>query len=540
MNLSQSDWDYAHERAGLFAGREWVFAQIRDFLSGPPGAFLLRGDPGAGKTAVSARLALASCGRTSPAADPAQPPIGSGSISAAVFCRAGKETVPELIQQLSRQLAESVDGFAGALQASLPQGINIFGPVTVSTGDVGAGATVAGVNITLPSDDELVFSRFVARPLRQLRESGAAQPVVLLVDAIDEAGTVSRNTFSRMLARLDGVHLIATSRPDKLVLYDFRKARRALDLVADAPPGDHDVRDYVRMRLRGRAPYDAVAVLADRIAAEAAGNFLYAFFVTRPLAQSGSLANLDGNLARVLSLPADGLPGVYGDFLDRQIGGDETRWADELRPVLGPLCAARGDGFTTEQLRQIAGRLTGRTFSLDKARDVTGGAAQFLTGPKPDGPFRVYHESFARFLTDSEQNPYWPVDLPGTSAAIVDALTGALPEDPLGGRDWTAAPAYVRRHLAVHADAAGPAVLLALVRDLDFLAVAAPVSVGPLLSPSDPQLGGIARIYRRAGPLLSPDPQVAPANAAYLREAACALTGSAKRFVGATSSPTVP
>jgi circadian clock protein KaiC len=79
MDLSQSDWKYVDEHAGAFVGREWVFAQVRSFLSGRPGTFLLRGDPGTGKTAVASRLAQASCGRLDTA--DSLPPVGGGVIS---------------------------------------------------------------------------------------------------------------------------------------------------------------------------------------------------------------------------------------------------------------------------------------------------------------------------------------------------------------------------------------------------------------------------------------------------------------------------
>ena len=68
MQLSELDWAYIQERAAYFTGRGWVFARLDQFLHGPPGVFLLLGEPGTGKTAVAAQLALAAAGRLTPAA----------------------------------------------------------------------------------------------------------------------------------------------------------------------------------------------------------------------------------------------------------------------------------------------------------------------------------------------------------------------------------------------------------------------------------------------------------------------------------------
>ena len=327
MNLSPSDWAYIEERTGSFVGREWVFARIRSFLSGPPGTFLLHGDPGTGKTAIAARLAQASCGRTAANSLPAQPPVAERTISAAVFCRAGRMTAVELIQRLSGQLAASVEGFVGELQSTLAPGISIRN-VRVETGPVtGDDAQVSGVRFELGTlSDERAFNGGVAVPLRRLRDRGAAQPIVLLVDAVDEAAEASGiNVFSRLLARLDGIHLIVTCRPDPRVLADFRAARHQVDLVSDAPPSDQDVRVYIGNRLRGRGPDATMGVLGDRIADRAASNFLYAFYVTGALVRSGSLADMDDLAARRRPLPVGGLPGVYEEFLDRQIAGDDDK-----------------------------------------------------------------------------------------------------------------------------------------------------------------------------------------------------------------------
>ena len=521
MDLSQSDWKYVDERAGAFVGREWVFAQVRSFLSGPPGTFLLRGDPGTGKTAVAARLAQASCGRLGTA--DSLPPVGERAISAGVFCRAGKATVAELAQRLSDQLAASVDGFADALQATAEPGITIRDVRVDVHGDVHAGGTVSGV--VLPRQDgKQAFSAGVAVPLRQLRERGAAEPIVLLVDAVDEAADVGEvNVFSRLLATLDEVHLIVTCRPDPPVLSDFRAAAHKLDLIADAPADDDDVRRYIRNRLTGQGPEDAVDVLAGRVSGEADGNFLYAFYVTGTLTGSGSLAGMDEKTARGLPLPTGGLAGVYEDFLDRQVAGDEKRWAGELRPVLAPLAVAQDEGLTTEQLRLVAGRIAGEPMTRTAIREVTRTARQFLDGPAPDGPFRVYHQSFADFLVDPEQNPDFLIDAAETHEAIVAAYAAT---DPLS---WDS---YARRNLALHASEAGQ--LDHLLEDARFLLAADPARLVPYLDAArSAPARAAAAVYRQSAHLLAPlDP---PMRASQLELTAHRLgcRGLAARIAGA-------
>ena len=457
MEVSPADWDYVAERADSFVGRTWVFARLRQFLAGPPGTFVLRGDPGTGKTAIAARLALASCGRL---AGDGSLPADPGTISAAAFCRSGKATVAELTQQLADQLERSVAGFAAArlaaaaAAAGVGVGVGNITDVTVTVaGDVGPDAVVAGVLLP-PGDDKRSFDANLAVPLRRLRERPAAPPVVLLVDAVDEAVAADQaNNFSGKLSELDGIHLIVTCRPDPRVLADFRRASEIVDLLADAPSGRDDVRDYVADRLRGHGPERTVSVLTDRIAREADGNFLYAFHVTGTLGQSEALARLDENAAARLPLPADGLPGVYADFLDRQITRDERRWREELRPVLAGISVARGDGLTRPQLAAAASQFAGQEFSETKVDDITRGFGQFLDKRDLNGPFRVYHQSFARFLTDPEQNAL-AIDQAEANRAVVRAFVRTTAERQLQGDNGTGDP-YLAAHLAAHAAGGG-------------------------------------------------------------------------------------
>src|SRR6266571_5641522 len=82
---------YINERTDNFTGREWVFQAINDWLADPDGSrfFLLKGEPGSGKSAISARLSQFSQGLP--------PPNGlshltQGYLSAIHFCSARDTT----------------------------------------------------------------------------------------------------------------------------------------------------------------------------------------------------------------------------------------------------------------------------------------------------------------------------------------------------------------------------------------------------------------------------------------------------------------
>ena len=159
------------------------------------------------------------------------------------------------------------------------------------------------------------------------------------------------------------------------------------------------------------------------------------------------LAGLDDAAARGVPLPEGGLPGVYRDFLRRELWRDDRAWSTRFGPVLAPLAVAQDEGLTTEQLRLMAGRLSEEPMTRTVVRDVTRTARQFLDGPAPDGPFRMYHQSFANFLVDPEQNPDFLIDAAETHNAIVEAYAAT---DPLSWDD------YARRNLALHASGGWP------------------------------------------------------------------------------------
>jgi len=523
MQLSELDWAYVQERVAYFTGRGWVFARLDQFLDGPPGVFLLLGEPGTGKTAVAAQLALAAAGRLTPAAAEAAP-RRAVPVAAAYFCRAGRVDLLDVAQRLSDQLAEAIPGFAHARQATLLPEIHV-GDVQVHTGDIAAGGSATGVHIDLSRlQAETAFVQAVTLPLKQVREAGESTQVVLLVDALDESlASQTAKELPRLLGDIEYAHLVVTARPDRRAIDWLRERAARVDLLADGPPGSDDVLEYLQRRLTPEGEPAAMATLAQRIAEQASGNFLYAFYVIEAFRGAHVLAALDDAAARGVPLPEGGLTEVYRDFLRRELWRDDRAWSRRFGPVLAPLAVAQDEGLTTEQLRLVAGRLGEEPMTRTAIRQVTRTARQFLDGPAPDGPFRVYHQSFADFLVDPEQNPDFLIDAAETHEAIVAAYAAT---DPL---NWDS---YARRNLALHASEVGQ--LDHLLEDARFLLAADPARLVPYLDAARSALGrAAAAVYRQSAHLLAPLDRPMRASQLELTAHHLGCRGLAARIAGA-------
>lgn len=145
-------------------------------------------------------------------------------------------------------------------------------------------------------------------------------------------------------------------------------------------------------------------------------------------------------------------------------------------------------------------------------------------GPGERSVFRPFHELLAAHLREEPQHEQsdgghrvdagWRKRRTEAESAITRALLDTL------SLRWQSAHPYIRNYLVQHAAGGEPQLLPELLADVEFLAVAAPSTLVPLLSTADPRLRDVVKVYRRAFPLLGDDPQ---ANLAYLLEAAAAL-----------------
>jgi hypothetical protein len=414
-----------------FTGRAWLLPILLNwYQQSDKRFFLLTGGPGTGKSMILAWLAGFG---PQPQYSAAQIQLKQlrMAVEAAHFCQAASRNIaPQaLAASIANQLTANVPGFGEALVATL--GASLTG-ISIRRIDIGA------------LGDELSFDRAFSEPLKKLYAGGYMQPMLLLIDALDEAQTYTGSiTLIQLLARLNDlprqIRILVTTR-DPRVIKHFGIAE-LFDLVSDAPRHAHDIRDYVVRRIACKqaiAP-EQCAKFTNRLSQAAQGIFLYADMVLNQV-----LPHLIDNLDLENYPFPDGLSGLYKDFLSRELEKDEDRWYRIFKPLLGLTAVAQGKGLTKTQLQLMTGTDIGPTLRICK---------QYLTGELPEGPFRSFHKSFADFLLEDESNSHYHIDARSMHQTIVDYYRGKAAT--WKGMEWDKVDGYGLRYLAIHLAAVG-------------------------------------------------------------------------------------
>jgi len=244
------------DQVGRFTGREWLLSKLLHWWDNSDDRVcLLTGDPGTGKSMLLAWLA----GVGPEPADPTTQALLArlrGAVKAAYFCQASSRNItPQAFAEATAdQLTQSINGFGEVLATTLAERVSIVGTAQAGTAEAGSHQTGVWIgHLDLSSlGDELSFDRAFAQPLKRLFDHGYSDPILLLVDGLDEAQSYTGYTLADLLSRLTDlpsqIRLLATTRDDPRVLTFFRGAQR-IDLIADADPNIDDVRAYAEIRL---------------------------------------------------------------------------------------------------------------------------------------------------------------------------------------------------------------------------------------------------------------------------------------------------
>jgi MinD-like ATPase involved in chromosome partitioning or flagellar assembly len=389
---------------GDFTGREWVFRQIANWLPTPDQSVLLvTGDLGAGKTALAARVIEMATGR---AAKPPDFALSAAQLVLTYACT--PETLARsFVEELARALADRLPSFAVALAkaaSSLPEAT-----VRVQS-RIGTGlGSVSDINITLDTisfgslSAELAFRHAVLDPFIEVeRGGGLGEPIVVLIDAVDATTVRATDNLASLFAATLGSGVLPKFL--KFLLFARRDPRvvqvlsgPVLDLSDFCDDTCRDIRTYAEVRLQTVQPLNEARLVADGIVAAAAGNFLYSKVVLDTLLNGlptgrSILDNIDNVLGTIPSV----LQSAFSKAIQQTCGADLQRWAEHYRPLLGIMAAAH-DSLTLNQLVGILGRPQS---AITDALIVVG---QYLRGPIPAGPLRIFHSSFSTFLLSDIQ-----------------------------------------------------------------------------------------------------------------------------------------
>ncbi|MFC4149874.1 WD40 repeat domain-containing protein [Micromonospora mangrovi] len=423
-----------------FTGRDWLIAQIDSFLSANArGYVLIQGEAGVGKSTLAAHLV-----RTRPWLHH--------------FTRLpGGRSAPAARRSLAAQLITRWK----LAEEWAPGGV-----------------------LPLASGRPDWFGRLVHAAARERDQQTPGEPIVLVVDGLDEVDDGSDATelpLGLPVSLPDGVFVVATSRfgIDR-ALHGVRRPAVWLEIDVDGRDNLVDIRRFIadvtdpdrgdeRLHQAVRGGGTDLEWFREAVARSCAGVWIYLQYVLDEIREGVR------DPRSVAALPSD-LAGYYAEQIGRwRSQATQQQWAHVTLPLLGVLGAARAP-LTVEQLAAFAG-----VPSIDTVRVFTEETIRPFLRRHDDESVELRHQSL-RDLIEGNPSAHRP-DVAGLARqlaaqvrlahrAITDGLT---PPGALDARDWRSAGSYARHHLAAHAAVAGS--LDALVCDPGFLLAASPGSI---------------------------------------------------------------
>lgn len=366
-----------------FVGRRWLFDTIDRFTAGNPrGYFVLRGDPGIGKSALIAQMVKE-----------------RGHIHHFNVRAEGIRTPEIFLRNLWAQL--------------------------VARHHLG---------ISSLSHDDARDARFLISLLDKV--SARLQPgerMLVLVDALDETdGTgmpADANPLFLPMTLPRGVFFVVTTRrprPQDPKL-NIACEQQVLDIEQDGAGNMADVRELVesQLPLSGIRTYIAGQGIDDEtfvteLVARSQGNFMYLKYVL-PEIERGVYRD-----RRLSTLPL-GLRSYYEDHWQRMRSRNEDEWTRRQLPVLLALTVLK-EPVSLELMADFSGireRHEIRTVLRDWEPFLYTAQAKDDEG-RPQKRYRLYHESFHDFIVEKEEVADERVDLKAANRKIADVLWGEL------------------------------------------------------------------------------------------------------------------
>jgi hypothetical protein len=343
-----------HERTKGFVGRDFIFQAIDELLneaSFPSGYIVIKGEPGIGKTTLISELVKR-----------------GGYVHHFNLSLQNIHSARDFLANVCAQLIIRYE----LEHSSLPQ---------EATRDSG----------------------FLSQLLAEATAKQTGQPIVILIDALDEADDVGLPSGANILylppALPDHTYLVITTREsaDYRLLVD---RQREIYLRDDDPQNVEDVRQYIRNFIQENSTAISSYLQGWKISQEAfvesltdksEGNFMYLVYVLGDM-RAGRLTIV--NLDHIRDLPK-GLKAYYQRHWRMMKSSNRVHFEKHQQPVICILAAAL-EPVSISLLQEWTG------LAPQSILEVIGEWREFLNVDEAEDEllYRIYHSSFQDFLKE--------------------------------------------------------------------------------------------------------------------------------------------
>ena len=368
------------EKTQNFVGRRFAFDAIEQFIAtNPRGYFIVRGDPGIGKSALAAQFVKK-----------------KGYVHHFNIRAEGISKASNFLTNICAQLIAAYD----LDYQNLP-------PETTQDGG------------------------FLSKLLEQIaKKLDSSEKLIIVVDALDEVETdttTGANVLYLPMTMPMGVYIVTTMRRDKAVKLRIECEQQHFDILQDDADNLSDISEYIKRvsEREGIQTYISKQKIDNKgfvahLTKKSQGNFIYLRYVI-PEIERGAYTDL-----ALAAIPL-GLQNYYEDHWQRMRGQDEEAWFKYKLPVVIALTVVK-EAISINLIADFS-----KVPETDRIRTVLLQWQQFLYELQVtyqgnlQTRYRMYHAaSFYDFLASKEEIAYEHVDLKKAHAQIADILQEEL------------------------------------------------------------------------------------------------------------------
>ena len=404
--------------------REWIFKSIEDWLddrSSPHRAMVISGNPGMGKTVISAVVS--------------QRIQKAGRLSGSHFCQHDDSRYRDprlMLQSLACHLCQAMPSYKDTLVEQLSR-------------NMGEGLKNMGV--------EELFALLFKEPLSTVQDPG--RNTLIVIDGLDESEYQGRNELLHVISNHFSmlpvwIRILITTRPERSITEALRHLE-PIELKQKREENLNDIQTLFENQLSNKIGEEHKDIILKELVKKSEGLFIYAYFIVDFIQKNVSFLTPD-QLQRVLP---SGISSVYLSYfkrLENELCKEPDTDEESFLRFLCALTAAR-EPLPVEFIAKI---LNLRGKSLTARRKVNKAISCISTLlPVREGRLHFFHKSIKDWLRASlpyEQHDF-TVDEKEGHAVLSDLCTSELKnidQKGIHGKQLTNTEKYALIHTSQH------------------------------------------------------------------------------------------